>query len=860
MKFWRRQERELDEEIRFHLEEEARERMAEGMSADEARDAARRAFGSVGLSKEVTRQMWKGSSLNRLGQDLRYTVRTLARTPGFAITAVLSLALGIGANVASFSIADALLLRPLPVERPDEVVAINGQSAANAFEGVSHPDLRDLRRDARSFTDVVGYRLNRFGYAPTRDAVAQMKFGMEVSQGFFDMLGVRPALGRTFTNDEAAAAGREPVAVLGHDFWRQEFGGDPRAVGRTIVLNGATYTVVGVLPESFTGMDAIIRPAVAIPATMGTTVENRTSRAYNLRARLKPGVTTERAQAELTSLSAALERAYPEADRDRTLRARTEFQLRTQQNPPLALTVTFLAALSAVVLAIACANVAGLLLARSRARTREIAIRTAVGAGRGHLIQQLLTESAVIAGLGGAAGIGLAYAFMRWLGAIRLPTDTPIVISTQVDGRMLAFAVAVSAVSALLFGIVPAWKSVAPPRAHGSARGFGRNALVCAQVALSLVLLTTSGALLDAFRRMLVIDPGIRTDHVMMFEFDPTLVGHTPDRAILFLERLIERTRGLPGVRSATLTRAVPFRPNFMDQPVVPEGYQFARNETSVAVATNIVDEQYFETMRTRIVEGRAFGRQDRAASRRVGIVNAEFAARYWSGQSALGKRFRLGVSGPWIEVVGVAKTAKYLSLTETPTPYLYLPWAQNETPRMTLMVETAGPPAGITTAVLREAHALDASQPAYNVRPLDVYYEQGPLGLALLVMQMVGSAGLTGLALALVGLYGLVAYSVARRTREFGIRMAIGAGRGAVLRLVLKQGLTLALIGDGIGLALSVPAFRGVSAAMAGVGRLSPWTLVAVPAALVVVTMAACWLPAWRASRIDPTLALRVE
>jgi putative ABC transport system permease protein len=462
--------------------------------------------------------------------------------------------------------------------------------------------------------------------------------------------------------------------------------------------------------------------------------------------------------------------------------------------------------------------------------------------------------------LGGAAGVALAFGFIRWLGSIRLPTDTPMVLATQVDGRVLAFTLAVSLFSALLFGVLPAWRSVGPPSAHGRVRTMGRNALVCAQVAISLVLLVTSGALLDAFRRMLVLDPGIRTDHVMMFEFDPTLGGYTPARSALFFERLIAGVRGLSGVRSAALSRAIPFRPNFNDRQVVPEGYQLPRDRTSVTVAVNAVDESYFDTMRTPILEGRAFTRQDTATSRRVAIVNREFAARYWGGQSGVGKRFRLGVGGPWIEVVGVARNGKYLSLTETPQPYLYLPWTQQETTRMTLMVETVGPPAEITTAVLREAHTLDANQPAYNVRALDTYYEQGPLGLALVVMQMVGSAGLTGLVLALVGVYGLVAYSVARRTREFGIRMAIGADRGTVLRLVLKQGLTLALIGDGLGLVLSIPAFRGLSGAMAGVGQLSPWTLVVVPLALIAVTLAACYLPARRASRIDPTLAVRYE
>ena len=592
-------------------------------------------------------------------------------------------------------------------------------------------------------------------------------------------------------------------------------------------------------------MDPIIRPAVAIPA--------RTETALNLRARLIPGVTLERAQAELNALAPAI-------DRDLSLRARTHFELRTQENPPVAIVVTLLVALAGAVLLIACANVAGLLLARSRARGREIAIRTAIGAGRGRLVQQLLTESAVVALCGGGAGVGLAFAFIRWLGALRLPTDTPMVIATQVDSRVLAFTLLVSIASALLFGVLPAWRSVGPPSAQGRVRTFGRNALVCTQVALSLVLLVTSGGLLDAFRRMLVLDPGMRTDHIMMFEFDPALAGYTPARAALFFDRLAANVRALPSVRSAALSRAIPFRPNFNDRQVVPEGYQLPRDRASVTIAANIVDESYFDTMRVGLLEGRAFTRHDSAASPRVAVVNREFAARYWGGQSAVGRRFRLGANGPWVEVVGVARNGKYLSLTETPQPYLYLPWTQNETTRMTLMVETAGPPAEITTAVLREAHTLDANQPAYNVRALDTYYEQGPLGLALIVMQMVGSAGLTGLALALVGVYGLVAYSVARRTREFGIRMAIGADRASVLRLVLKQGLILALVGDALGLALSIPAFRGLSGAMSGIGRLSPWTLVVVPAALIAVTLAASYLPARRASRIDPTLALRYE
>ena len=384
--------------------------------------------------------------------------------------------------------------------------------------------------------------------------------------------------------------------------------------------------------------------------------------------------------------------------------------------------------------------------------------------------------------------------------------------------------------------------------------------LVSSQVALSLVLLVASATLFDAFRKMLIVDPGIRTDHIMMFEFDPSLIGYRTAQADVFFRQLMDRTLTLPGVRSATLSRAVPFRPNFTDKTLVPEGYDLPRGETGVTVSTDIVDEHYFATMRTGIVEGRAFTAADAPGSRRVAVVNQEFAARYWSGRDAVGRRFRLGAGGPWVEVVGVARTARYLSLAETPQPYVYLPFAQNPSSRMVMLVETEGPPAGITGAVLRTVHALDANQPVYNVRPFETYYDEGVLGPALVVIQMVGVTGFVGMSLALVGLYGLVAYSVARRTREFGIRIAVGAARGTILRLVLKQGLTLSLSGAAAGLALSIPVFRLLSSALSGLGGVTPLLLVVVPCGLVAVTLAACWIPARRAARIDPTRALRYE
>jgi macrolide transport system ATP-binding/permease protein len=532
--------------------------------------------------------------------------------------------------------------------------------------------------------------------------------------------------------------------------------------------------------------------------------------------------------------------------------------------------VTMLMALAVLVLIIACANIANLLLARARSRSREIAVRLAIGAGRRRLFQQLLTETIVLCLCGGTAGTVLAHFAIRYLSSIQIPTDTPIVVAAQLDSRVLMFTLAASVLSAILAGLAPAWQALKPDVAPtlkagdstpgGRHRMIGRNVLVAVQVALAVVLLVTSGAFLDAFRRMLVTDPGIRTDHVMMMEFDPALVRYTPEQSREFYRQLLERSRTLAGVRSATLARAIPFRPNFTEEPVVPEGYEFPRDQQSVLVTSNVVDEEYFRTMKTEIVLGRGFGREDTASSRRTAVVNEEFARRYWPGQNAVGKRFRMGVNGPYVEVVGVARTAKYTSLMEAPVPYFYLPLSQNPRTRMTLLVETEREPIAITGALLQTVRSLDQNQPVYNVRALDHYYEQGVLGLALVVLQMVASTGIVGLVLAVVGLYGLIAYSVSRRTREIGIRMAIGADRAGVLRLILRQGFVLCAVGVALGLAFSVPVFTMMSSALAGLGTLSPWTLVVAPCALILVAMAACYVPALRASRIDPNIALRYE
>jgi predicted permease len=872
-----RRDDDLDEEIRAHLAMAKQDRIAGGESPGEAERAARAEFGNEGLVKEVTRSMWGWTAVERMKQDVQYALRTLRRSPGFTAAAIVCLALGIGGNTATFSLADALLLRPLPIRNPSEIVTINTGTPQNALDGLAYPEFLDISRRTRSFEHVMAYRLRQFAIGRPADPVPRMKMGMLVSRDFFGTLGVEPVLGRAFTDDESGVPGGDPVAILSHDYWRSDFGQNPGVIGKVVRLNGVAFTIVGVAPENFTVITAM-RPAMYVPLVMldrlsllpsGSALERRQDRGLSVKARLRGGVSKQQAGAEVATLAKALEHAFPETNRDRAITVRSEFESRMQQSPPLVVLVAMLMTLTGLVLVIACANLANLLLARARSRRREIAVRLAIGASRRRLLQQLLTETMILCLCGGAAGIVLAHAAIRYLASIQIPTDTPLVIAVQLDTRVLAFSLLASLLSAILAGLAPAWHSLKPEVSFtlktgdvetGSRRMMGRNALVAVQMALAMVLLITCGVFFDAFRRMLVTDPGIRTDHVMMMEFDPALVRYTPEQSREFYRQLLERTRTLAGVRSATLARAIPFRPNFTEEAVVPEGYEFPRGQRSVMVAANVVDEEYFGTMKTAIVLGRGFTREDTASSRRTALINEEFAKRYWPGQNAIGKRFHIGENNTHIEVVGVARTAKYTSLMEAPVPYFYLPLSQNPRTRMTLLVETGDEPAAITGALLQTVRSLDQNQPVYNVRPLDHYFEQGVLFPALVILQMVGSAGMVGLVLAAVGLYGLIAYSVSRRTREIGIRMAIGANRGRILTLILRQGFLPCGIGVALGLGFSVPMFTMMAAALAGLGRLSPWTLVIAPFALIVVAISACYIPALRASRIDPNLALRYE
>ncbi len=814
-------------------------------------------------------------------QEIRHALRLLARNPGFTAIAALSLALGIGANSAIFSLADALLLRPLPVLEPSTVVTVSTDrpNLSEGVGGVSYPDYRDFRQSSQSFEGLAALQLSAFGMAKSARETPQLRVGVMVSDNFYQVMGIRPMLGRGFLPEEGQVPGRNPVVILAYDFWRTEFAADPSILNSTMRINGIDFNIIGVAPKTFTGVDEYVRPHFYVPLMMWqrlnalpeNPLEDRTNHAFDVKGRLKPGVSREQSRGELVTLWKSLEPLHSEADRNRVVGVRTELQARVQSSPTDAYLIGMLMALVAVVLIIACANVANLLLGRARARTREVAIRVALGISRTRLVRQLLFESLLLALLGGVAGLAFAYGGIRFLQTIHIPSDIPVVISPQLDHRVLLFSLFSAIASALIFGLVPALQTSrsdlvpalksAEPGTGARQRILGRNALVIGQVALSMILLIATGMLMDGFRKILVLNPGFRTDHLLTMELDTSLVRYTQAQTHDFYRNLLNRARAVPGVRAVTLGKVIPLAPSQGTETFIPEGYQFPKGQVNASTVASMVDENYFDVMQTPIISGRAFTANDKEGAPVVAIVNQQFADTYWPREDPIGKRLQLkSKKDQWAQVVGVTKTGKYTFLGEPPTPFLYLPFAQTQATRMVMFTDTMGDPASVVSPLRQIVHDLDANQPVFNVRTFANFYQQRAIAIPRMIMEIVGTMGTMGLTLALIGLYGLVAYSVARRTREIGLRMAIGASQSDILRMVLRQGLVLSLAGIGVGSLATVAVARVLAAGLIGLGTPNPATYVLVPMILLLVTLASCYVPALRASRVDPMVALRYE
>jgi macrolide transport system ATP-binding/permease protein len=814
-------------------------------------------------------------------KSLRYALRVLPKSPGFTLISIGSLALGIGATSAQFSIADALLLRPLPVLEPSRIAAVTTASSAafGANTAISYPDYRDFRDGNRTFDGLIAAGFTSFGFSRDPAALPRITFGMFVSGNFFRVLGVQPALGRGFLESEDQAVGRDPVVVLGHDFWESQFAASPSAVGSKIRLNGVECTIIGVAPQQFTSIDQFLKPSLFIPMAMspqlgqGDSLERRDLRWLIVKGRLKPGVNVAQAQTDLTALAARLEQLYPQTNRNQHVEVQTELQLRVQQSPPNAALVVMMFLLALCVLLVACANVTGLLLSRARARSREMAVRLAIGAGRGALVRQLLVENFMLALVGGLAGMAVAYAITNFFNGIPIPTDVPIAFHASVDRRMLLFTIAASLLSTFVFGLTPALQStrldlVSALKAGDSYSGgrghlWGRNLIVVGQVALSLLLLIVSAVLLQGFRGELLQGPGFRTDHLYLTSLDTQPLHYSDEQSRRFFRDLLNKTRLAPGIRSAALTSNVPLLGG-QSVGVVPEGYPLPRGEQAFTVFNYFVSEGYFATLGVPILRGRGFLDSDRADTPLVAVANAQFAGHYWPNQDAVGKRFHLrSATGPLVEIVGIVKTTKYFWIAEPPLDFVYLPYTQDKRPAMTVVAESSAPDAGTLAPVLRQVvRELDPSMPVFDARTMQDFYTQRAVKTPNIIAESVAGFGIMGLILAMGGLYGLVAYSVSRRSREIGIRMAIGADRQKVIRMVLQQGLVLGSIGVVAGLILSFFACRALTSAIwiASFSHLDYGVFPAIAAPLLLVTLLATYAPARRASLIDPMRALREE
>ena len=823
-------------------------------------------------------------SLERLWQDVRYGWRLLAANPGFTIVAVLSLAIGIGANCAIFSFADALVLRPLPVPRPGEVFTVGWSTPVEAFGASSinssYPDYVDIRDRSRSFEGLVAYQYVTVGFATERSATPKLKLGMLASGNLFNVIHIAPVLGRTFRTDEDQVPARDAVVVLGHAMWEQEFASDRNVVGRRLLLNGHDFTVIGVAPEAFTALNSVVRSDFFVPIMMSpwvlsdpkaASLHARDTRNLTLKGRLAPGVSQTSAQAELTTIGNDLVRAYPEVNKSRHLVVRTELQARVAQDPPDARLAAMLMTLALAVLLVACANVGGLLISRAPARAREIALRLAIGAGRWRLVRQLVTESLLIAIAGGAVGLGVGYAGMLLFRQIEIPTDLPIALGFEMDRRALLFSLLVSLASALLFGLVPALQSARADLtaimkagdsvAPGRRRRWGRTLLVGGQVAVSVVILAVALFMYRAFARELSFGPGYRTDHLLLMNVDTSLVHYTDPQSEQFFKGFADGAREIPGVVDASLTTAVPMLNDSLgSEAVIPEGYTFPPGKDSATVLVSYIDERYFDVMNIPLLRGRNFSVNDDANGAKVAIINEQLAKHYWPNQDPIGKRLRtVDEREEPIEVVGLAKTSKYIFIAEPPTEFVYFAYRQKTQPRMAIVAHAAGDSAGLSGPLREVVHRLDANMPIFNVRTMEALYRMRAISIFNVLIGTVASLGLMGLGLAIVGLYGLVAYAVSRRTREIGIRMAIGANRRDVLRLVLRHGLLLAGVGLAVGLVASVGAGRVLDAVFGDNERDFGALLLVIPIVASVTSLAA-YIPARRAARIQPTHALRHE
>ena len=866
-----RRARELREEVCSHLAMEERENQESGMSLEEAHYAALRRFGNVTLTQEWSREMWGRNSIETLLQDLRYALRMLRRNPGFTAVAVLSLALGIGANAVVFSVVDALLLRPLPVERPDQVVFLETKSGITQ----SFPNYRDLRDRNETFAGLVGYRIAPMELESASGAARI--WGLLATGNYFDTLGVHPLMGRMFHQADDLHPGASPYAVLSYNAWRARFGADRSLVGKTIRINRLPYTVLGVAPPDFHGTELWYWPEVWVPMMMEPQIESYTGTGWLdnrgtwntwVLGRLKPGTSKAKALANLNTIAAELAREHPDNNEGLQFKLAKPGLAGDWVGGPMKAFTLGVLGLAALVLLAACANLASLLTARSADRQREVAIRLSIGAKRARVVRQVLTETLVLSLAGGAAGYALAFVLSQALSRWRAPMDFPVQMDVNPDWRVLLFAFAVSIVAGALFGSAPAWrasKTDANAVLKGSITTWGcrrlafRDVLVVLQVALCFVLVAACLISLRGLQQALKMRLGFEPEEVSVVAFDLGLAGYSDEKGRVFQQRVLDAVKQLPGMRSAAYSNSVPLSIDQSTTSVFPEEKPALRQSESTSAIYYQISPGYFETMGTKLIAGRDFTWHDGAKSPRVAIVNVTFAKQILRSESGVGKRFRQGPKGSPVEVVGVVEDGKYESLTESQRPVVFWPILQSYDSTTTLEVRSSIPAAQTVREIRQVVAGLDPELPLYGTSSLDqmLGFAFFPTHAAALALSAFGALAIM---LAVTGIHGLVSYAVARRGREIGIRMAVGARPSQVLQLVLSRIAVLLAIGSVIGVMLALAAGQVLAGVVYGASSRDPQVLAAGLATIALLGLISSWAPTRRALGIDPMVALRYE
>ena len=876
MNMWWRKAREadLDQEVRAHLDMATQERVERGAAQKEAERAARREFGNMGLIKESTRDVWGGGSLDRLMQDLRFGVRMIAKSPGFAAVAILTLALGIGANTALFSVVNGVLLNPLPYPEPEQLVELRESKPNFATGSISYPNFMDWQKDNRTFASMAIVRGNG-SFILTGLGEAEQVDGVFVSSGFFEQLGVNPVLGRAFAPGEDRI-GAAPTVMITGGFWKRKFGSAQDVLGKSLTLDGRDYTIIGIIPATFDLLGSLRTREVYVPIGQWSN-PLLMNRAAGLGiggiGRLKPGVTVQQARADMERVTQNLAAAYPEADKNIGAAVIPLRKWLLGSVEPFLL-VLFVAV--GFVLLIACVNVANLLLARSTGRAHEFAIRSALGAGQGRIVRQLLTESVLLAAMGGGLGVLLAAAGTRAALDV-LPMTLPRAADVAVDVRVLVFAGAVSLLAGICFGLVPALKT-RKPDVHETLKEGGRGgsgtrhraqaALVAAEMALALVLLIGAGLMMRTLAALWNVNPGFEANKVMTFGFSlpPSMTNASPEAIRAAFREVHDRFQAVPGVQGVAFSwGATPLQGDdewlfWIDSQPKPA----SESEMNWAI-DYVVDYDYLRIMGIPLKSGRFFTAQDDEHAARVAVVDEVLANQFFAGQSAMGKRLHLS-GGEILEIVGVVGHVKQWGLDtddkETLRAQLYTPFMQLPTKGIgggAGVVVRSDQPATVFPSIRQANNQMSSEQVVFGAQTMNEVIASS-IARRRFSMILLGIFAGLALLLASIGIYGVVSYLAGQRTHEIGVRMAMGAQRKDVMRLVLSQGLKMALLGVAMGLAAALALTRLMADMLYGVDASDPLTFAGLAVILTLVSIAACYIPARRAVKVDPIVALRYE